>query len=248
MYDLTSFTFTDMVECGWELSQLGVKAESMEEVSTRIVNYFYKHLIDKQTGTSACGLIRCFKTHPYEELDAQLREEVRGMLGYTPSGTMKCLTLLGTVGDKWEWNSRHTSLGHKAIPLVSEDMVAQSPMISQLIQQLGLDISTVLKPERKLLVEFEEKNLNVFHVPEAVGSSYIPAQESFVIPFGIKSVQGFGGLLPSGNLFAIIMFSKVPITRKTAEIFKTLATNVKSVLLPFDGKAVFAKPLHQDSA
>ena len=96
-------------------------------------------------------------------------------------------------------------------------------------------------------MEFEEKKLNVFHVSEAVGSSYIPAQKSFVIPFGINSVQGFDGLLPSGNLFVIIMFSKVPITRKTAEIFTTLATNVKSILLPFDGKAVFANSLHQNS-
>jgi hypothetical protein len=92
------------------------------------------------------------------------------------------------------------------------------------------------------LLGLEERKLNVFHVPEAVGSPYIPAQESFVIPCGVKSVQGFGGLLPSGNLFAIIMFSKVEISSSTAEKFKTLASNVKSALLPFDGKAVFGKP------
>ncbi|MCP2731394.1 hypothetical protein [Limnofasciculus baicalensis] len=125
-------------------------------------------------------------------------------------------------------------------------MVTQFPMILQLIGQFGLEIGTVLEPNPDLLIEFEQKKLNVFHVSEALGSPYIPGQESFVIPFAIKSVLGFGGLLPSGNLFAIIMFSKVHITQRTAEIFKTLASNVKSVLLPFDGKAVFAIKRQQD--
>ena len=243
MYDLTKFTLKDMVECGMTLCQLGLGVESMESASNRIVKYFYEHLIDKQTGTPACALIRCFKTHPYQELDAELRKSASSMMGnYFPSPTLKCLTLLATAGDKPEWNSRYSSLGHKAIPLVSEEMVAQSPMISQLIRQFGLDISTVLKADPKLLVGLEERKLNVFHVPTAVGSPYIPAQESFVIPCGIKSVQGFGGLLPSGNLFAIIMFSKVEISSSTAEKFKTLASNVKSALLPFDRKSVFEKP------
>jgi len=244
MYDLATFTFKDMIECGFDLGQLGLRADSMESASMRIVNYFYKQLIDKQTGTSACALIRCFKTHPYEELDGELQQSVRSMMGnQTPSGSMKCLTLLGTVGDQWEWNSRHTSIGHKAIPLVSEEMVAQSPMISQLIGQMGLDIKSVLKPDPTLLVGLEERKLNVFHVPVAMGSSYIPAQDSFVIPYKIKSVMGFGGLFPSGNLFTIIMFSKVSIPRNTAEIFKTLASNVKLALLPFDGKTVFTNSL-----
>jgi hypothetical protein len=248
MYDLTNFTLKDMVECGMTLCQQRLGAKSMESVSNKIVNYFYENLIDQETGSSACALIRCFKTHPYQELDTELRESANNMVGsYFPSPTMKCLTLLATAGDKPEWNSRHTSGGHKAIPLVSEDMVAQFPMISQLIRQFGLDISTVLRPDPKLLVGLEERKLNVFYVPQAVGSSYIPAQDSFVIPFGIKSVLGFGGLLPSGNLFAIIMFSKVQMTPSTTDMFKTLALNVKSALLPFDGKAVFEKPSYKDS-
>jgi|GEM_PF-5222791 len=35
------------------------------------------------------------------------------------------------------------------------------------------------------------------------------------------------------------MFSKVHISRETAELFKTLALNVKLVLLPFSGRRVF---------
>jgi hypothetical protein len=113
-------------------------------------------------------------------------------------------------------------------------------MISQFIRQLGLEIGTVLEPDPELVVDLEQTTFNVFHVPQAAGSPFVPAQTEFVIPYGVQSVLGFGGMLASGNLLAIIMFSKTPIPRDTADLFKTLALNAKMALLPFEGKAVFA--------
>ena len=63
----------------------------------------------------------------------------------------------------------------------------------------------------------------VFYVPDALGSSYIPSQTSFVIPYNIKSVVGVGGLLPSGNIFIIIMFLKVAIPRISVDLLRPLA-------------------------
>ncbi|GET39787.1 sensor histidine kinase [Microseira wollei] len=240
MYDLTKFSLRDMVECGLALHQMGEGAANMEQTSNRMIKYLYEHLIDRQTGEKSCALVRCFKTHPYGELDAHRREYARSILGdEVPSPKMQCLTLLATAGEKSQWNSIEASAAHKAIPLKSEELVEQSPMISQLIQQFGLNISAVVQPDPNLLLEFEQKTFNVFYVPDAKDSPYIPAQDSFVIPFGIKSVLGFGALLPSGNLFAIIMFLKVQIPRSTAEMFSTLALNVKAALLPFVDGAVF---------
>jgi serine phosphatase RsbU (regulator of sigma subunit) len=242
MYDLTRFTLRDMAECGLALRQFGLGVESMEEASNRIVRYLYENFCTKPIGEKSCALVRLFKTHPYEDLEVELAEYARSMLDdYPPLPAMKCMTLLATVGEQTEWNSRHRSVGHKAIPLASESVVAQIPMISQLIRQLGLDIKTVINPGPDLLVEIEQRKYNVFYVPEAIGNPYIPAQESFVIPFGIKSVLGFGGLLPSGNLFAIIMFLKVQIPHSTAQMFSTLALNVKTALLRFDRGPVFAQ-------
>jgi serine phosphatase RsbU (regulator of sigma subunit) len=242
MYDLTRFTLRDMAECGLALRQFGLGVESMEEASNSIVRYLYENFCTKPTGEKSCALVRLFKTHPYEDLEVELAEYARSMLDhYPPLPAMKCMTLLATVGEQTEWNSRHRSVGHKAIPLASEFVVAQIPMISQLIRQLGLDIKTVINPGPDLLVEIEQRKYNVFYVPEAIGNPYIPAQDSFVIPFGIKSVLGFGGLLPSGNLFAVIMFLKVQIPHSTAQMFSTLALNVKTALLRFDRGAVFAQ-------
>jgi hypothetical protein len=113
-------------------------------------------------------------------------------------------------------------------------------MISQLIVQFGLDIADVVKPEATLMLELEQRTFNVFHVEEAAGSPFVPAQQDFVVPFGIRSVLGFGGMLPDGNLIAIIMFSKVRIPREKADMFKTLSLSAKLAVLPFADGTIFA--------
>jgi hypothetical protein len=109
-------------------------------------------------------------------------------------------------------------------------------MVSQLLQQLGVEPDSKVQPESDLLADWTDQTLNVFHVAEAKGSPFVPAQEEFVIPFGIESVVGFGGVLPSKELFTVILFSKKKISREMAELFKPLATSVKLALLPFDGR------------
>lgn len=240
MYSLTKFTLGDMTECGAALRKLGTGADSMEEVADRTARYFYEHFLDPETGQNAFALVRFFKTHAYHDLDPELRHFADRMLSNSPAQPeMKCLTLLATAGDQLEWNDRAASRGHQAIPLPSEQIVAQAPMISQLISQLGLTINNVLSPDPDLLVNLQERTYNVFHIPEAKGSIHIPAQEDFIHPFQIKSVLGFGGMLPSGNLIAVILFSKIAIQRDIAELFKPLTLNIKMAVLPFDQQSVF---------
>lgn len=241
MYDLANLSESEVTECGAGLEALGSGAPHMEEVANKIVRHLYENLKDKQTGGRACALVRFYKTHLYSELEPQLQEFARGVLGAVPvSPEMRCLTLLATVGEKPDWNARANSAGHKAIPLPSEDFVAKIPMIARLVNQLGLEVSAVLRPDPAILVDLEEKTYNVFHVTEAVGSPYIPAQNDFVIPYGVRSVVGFGGVLPSGELYVVILFAKVPVRRETADRFRGLALNVKAAVAPFAGKAVFA--------
>ena len=42
---------------------------------------------------------------------------------------------------------------------------------------------------------------------------------------------GFGGLLPGGNVFAVLMFTRVAVPRSTAEMFRNIALNAKLALL-----------------
>ena len=47
-------------------------------------------------------------------------------------------------------------------------------------------------------------------------------------------------VLSSGELFFVLMFSKVSIPSSTAEIFKGMAGYVKDAMEPFVGNKVFA--------
>ncbi|MGB3514488.1 MAG: ATP-binding protein [Microcoleaceae cyanobacterium] len=240
MYDLTQFNLRNMSECGVALRQLGKDTDSMEAVSQKIIQYLYHNIVSKQTREKSCVLIRLFQTIPYQNLTSELQGSASKLLVDRPAKpNLKCLTLLASAGEKLEWNSRYKSSGHKAIPLANKEAIAKIPMISQLIQQLGLDPGDMLEPDPNFLIDLEQRIYNVFYVPDALGSSYIPAQTSFVIPFNIKSVVGLGGLLPSGNMFVVLMFLKVTISKFTIDLLKPLALNIKIAISPFDQGKIF---------
>jgi hypothetical protein len=240
MPNITDFTLKDMVEFSAALRSMGTGTESMEETADRIIHYLYDHMTDDQTGETNCVLVRFFKTHPYGDLDPGLQDFARGILNGTPPSTeMKCLVLLASAGTEPEWHSRQTSQGHKAIPLPSGNFIEAFPMVRQLIQQMGLEVNTLLRPDPSVVLDMAQTTYNVFCIPDAVGSPYVPAQKNFVVPYGVRSVIGFGGMLPSGNLFAIIIFSRVAVSRETADLFRTLPLSVKIAILPFDGKKIF---------
>lgn len=246
MRSLSRFTLADLTACSSSMRSMGLSAASMEETACNIVHFIYDNFIDEKTGERECVLVRLFKTHSYGELDNDLQSSAQAILGTTPeSPAMKCLVLLATAGVRPEWRSRNHSRGHKAIPLPSKDFIKALPMIRQLLQQMGLEINTILKPDPAVVLDMAQKSYNVFCIPEAAGSKYVPVQDDFVIPFNVRSVLGFGGILPSGNLYTVIMFTKVSLPPETIQIFRSLALSVKLALLPFDGLTVFAKPGNQ---
>lgn len=241
MIDLTTFTMGKMTELSIKLRKLGDASHSMEETAQKLVRCFYDNIKDPDSGKNALALVRFFTTFNYHDLSPDLQAFSDTVLSIDPvPQEMKCLTLLASKGDKPEWDSRTHSAGHKAIPLPSEELVRKFPMVSNLVRQFGLDLNDVLHPDPACLRDIEEKSYNVFYVPDALGSSYIPAQEDFVIPHGIKTVMGFGGVLPSANIFAVIMFSKVAISREVADLFKPMTLSVKISLLQHDGVEIFS--------
>ncbi len=240
-FALEDFTLTHMLELGSNLREIGKGARSMEEAAEGIVRYLYENLVSKKNGQRACALVRLFKTHAFGQLDEDLRQFARARLaGAAETPAMKCLVLFATAGDRPEWNLSTGSKGHQAIPLPNEKAIRNAPMISQLLSEMGLNARALVKPDSTLMLDSEQTNFNVFHVPEALGSPYVPAQD-FVSAHGVKSALGFGGLLPSHDLFAVILFSKTSIPRATAELFKTLGLMVKLAISPFDRDRVFAQ-------
>ncbi|MBI1786051.1 MAG: hypothetical protein HYR60_00595 [Acidobacteria bacterium] len=235
-YDPSHFTIQDMAESAAYLRHLGRNAGSMEEAGQSIVDYFCDTLTCPADGRPSTVLARIYKTQQFGKLPSDLREWAkRSLNGVHAPARMRCLTLLATRGERPEWNERRKSAGHRCIPLISEQAVSQAPMIARLIRQFGLEINTVLAPDPALLLDLSERTYNVFYVPQAAGSPYVPAQEDFVVPCGIQSVLGFGGMLHSGDLFAVILFLRHPVPQESADLFEPLALSVKVALTPFVG-------------
>lgn len=240
MYDVNHLTISDIINCRNGLRDINKNATSMEEVAEKMVRYFYSQFTYDQTNKQACALVRIYKTIAYGDLDINLRTFADSLLPNTPKqNSTRCLTLLATAGEQPNWSSRKLSSGHKTIPLPSETVISKLPMISQLIKQLGVEINSIIKPDSSIMVDTSEKLYNVFYIADALGSPYIPAQKEFVIPYGIKSVLGFGSLLPQGDLLVTILFLRVGIKQETAELFKSLALGTKSAVLPFVGGKIF---------
>jgi hypothetical protein len=202
----------------------------MEAAAGRIVRYLYDELGDG-SGERACALVRLYKTHPFESLEPGLQDYVEGLLEEPPQPGLRCLTLLASAGTEPAWNDRRSSIGHQAIPLASESMVRQLPMVTQLITQLGLELGTVLSPDPDRALELSKRTYDVFHVATAAGSPYIPAQDGFVVRHSIESALGFGGMLYTGDFYAVVLFSRVPISADTAQLIKILAIAMRVPLL-----------------
>jgi hypothetical protein len=240
-FDLSRFSLADMTRCGVDLRKIGGGARAMEEVADRTVRYLHERLRTPLQNAPACALVRMFVTLPFDVLEPEQREFAAGLLGGTTvPPRLKCLTLLATAGEERAWNSRKMSTAHKALPLPSAESIARAPMIAQLMRQLGVELGVLLSTDAQLVIDREQHTFNVFYVAEANGSPHIPSQRDFVEPYGIRSVLGFGGLLPTGDLFTTILFTKIHVPRDIADLFKTLALNVKVAILPFSTARIFA--------
>lgn len=237
--DLSQFDLPQMLRCGLGVRRAAAGSDSMEEALHSICRYLYDDL-RTPSGERACALVRAYKTHPYASLEPSLQDFALRLLdGATPAATLRCLTLMASVGDQLEWNDRRKSAGHQAIPLPRPDFVEKAPMIAQLFHQFGLDLTDVVAPSENVVRDLEGRTYGVFFVENATDSPFIPAKD-FVRSHRIRSVLGCGGSLRGGDLFAIILFTRLEVAPDAADRFRTIALDIKSALFSYDEESVFS--------
>ena len=97
--------------------------DTAEELAQAFIEVIYEYFQESLV------LLRLFSSVPYGALPAQDRQLVdkkakdSGSAHLYNEGT-PVLTLLGTRGEKADWNERHKSQGFRCIPLVSSEYVA----------------------------------------------------------------------------------------------------------------------------
>lgn len=231
-----------MILLGAGIRRAAGGAGTLEEACRRIVHYLHESLRHPDDQRPDCVLVRFYRTLDYDRLPADLQEYARLALApASPRPQTRCLTLMATAGDRPEWNSRHASAGHRTIPLPSTGAVERLPMIARLISQLGVNVKDLVSGAAG--PTSAGRDANVFHVPEALNSPFIPAQDEFVKPHGVRSALGLGGQLTSGDLFAVILFSRTQVPAATARLFGYLTGDVKIAMSGHPSDALFDPPL-----
>jgi hypothetical protein len=218
-----------------------------QQAAQRLVDHCFASFIvpdsgQPDTNTPACVLVRCFQTTSYARMPLSYRDAADKLLEAVPTTPdMRCLSLLATRGIKTIWNDVVTSVGHQAIPLPSVEVVRKAPMIARLLEQFDMPIEQVVAiPDASdMMLHTAARSFSIFHIADAVGSPYIPAQDSFVKAYGVRSVVGIGGLLPDGELFALVLFTRVPISTEVAERFQALIPALNELLMSYSPKATF---------
>jgi hypothetical protein len=232
--DVTDFTVGAMLRAGIAIRRAVRGSPSLETAANRVVGYLYEHCVGAD-GARSCVLVRFYKTHPYGDLEpAQQRFAAAELGAIPPRQSMRCLTLVASMGEELAWTSRHTSRSHLAIPLPSAESIRTAPMIVRLVEDLGVDIERLVSSAPEAVRGTDTRTYDVFHVEEARASPHIPVQTEFVERYGIRSVVGFGGLLRTGELFAVILFSRHHIPVRSATRFRTIALDVRSALFRVD--------------
>jgi hypothetical protein len=228
---LATFGGDDLARLGDAIREIPKGHSVMESSARAVVDLLWEEL------GHDCALIRLYKTHRYGRLPDDLQRFAGGLSRGVPGPDVRCLTLLATRGREEQWNDRRASEGHKSIPLQNVELVERLPMVAGLVRQLGLELEDVVEPERGRVTELAQRTYGVFHVEDAAGSPYVPAQD-FVRRYGIRSALGFGGVLYTGDFYAVVLFSRVHVSQPVAETVRVLSLATRVALLPF-GLRVF---------
>lgn len=229
MASFSTFASADLARFGDEIRAIARRATTMERAANHVADVLWDSF-RMEDGTPEAALVRVYKTHPFARLPRDLQEFATDVAAMPIPPDVRCLTLLASRGLEPAWNDRRTSEGHKAIPLPSVEFVQRLPMVAGLVEQLGLDIADVVRPQEKRVVELAQRTYGVFHVEEATGSPFVPAQD-FVAQHGIRSALGFGGVLFTGDFFAVVIFSRVHVSERAAQTIRVLSLATRVALM-----------------
>ncbi len=148
-------------------------------------------------------------------------------------GTTPVLSLIGTHGQEEDWCDRRKSQGHVGIPLISSAFVGAIPMISRLLNELGIPLDWVDSHDSEIIIETIGSSVGLFFVENAAeatddqGRNIIAAQD-FVSSHNVRSVFGTGGAYSGGQMLVIVAFCRDVFSRATAESFLPLASLFQS--------------------
>lgn len=206
-------------------------ADSLEQAAQRYVETIYAELSDSLV------LLRLFATVPFAALPEPRRvfvEAIAEAMGTQLADETSVLTLLGTVGVEPAWCDAERSQGHLAIPLASKAFVDAVPMLSRMLQELGVGLDWFDNTERAIVGKTFGLQSSLFYVERALeavdgrGRKIITAQ-TFAARYGVETVFGVGGGYVGTPVFmTIIGFCRETLAEAQVEGFRAHVDRVKA--------------------
>lgn len=227
--DLAHFDVGPMVRLVSALRQEALTATSVERFAQAVSERLHETFRDDR-GIPQTALVRFYATTTLADLPPSEQEYIARRHDGELTGTSTCLALLGTAGSQPAWNARTRSADHLVLPLLDAAQVATMPMIAALLHQLGIDVDALTAGQPEVMLKSGDGTCRIFYVSDARHSPLVPAQ-GFVQEHGIRSAIGFGGALPTGEVFAAVMFCTVDVPLPSAELFETVALSVSLAAL-----------------
>ena len=183
------------------------KALTLQDAAQRLMERFRSEFAESVV------LARTYATLPFRLLPEGDKQFAVSRYGELAEET-RVLSLLGTAGTEAAWGHRYGSRDHLCIPLLSEEAVAEMPMVAALIHQLGNSLSWYQSVTQSSSSDAFGMFTESFFVKDAstardaLGRLMIPAQD-FVRESGVRSVFGVGGsFIDSGINLVCIIFSR----------------------------------------
>ena len=219
--DLTRLELGDVARMAGVIRHLSDGQDSLQSFAEKLCRYLENHLRGENTDRQTV-LVRFYATVGLGDLPVkdQVHARRRSRVALTDDTT--CMTLLATAGKKSAWNDRNASLGGRVIPLTDESQVASHPLLALVLEQAGLDIETLLSRQEHRRPRSQRETYGHVYLPDPADSSLIDSR-SFIEEHGVRTVLGFGGGLPTGGSFAVVLFADAVVTAEQARLFGTLA-------------------------
>lgn len=240
-YDLAAMQPHEVLELGARLRSECTTATSADGVAQRAVAVLFEALHDGARDP-ALALVRLYRTTDCGSLADDLRRAAQRLapdVELLP--TTRCLALAATRGIRAEWNEPSRATRFRVLPMPTLAVLQRFPIAVRMIAQFGFDARRFIDPAGGP-PDPDPRRFRVFHVEDAQLADWLLAQDEFVRPFAIRSILGLGGLLPGGDAFGLLAFSRVRVVPELAQLFGVLAAQLELAFMDAAGEPRASEP------
>lgn len=229
---LDQFSVDDLVACGRVVREIAVGVPDMTAAADLIAGYLMDTLTTADGGP-ACGVLHLHRTQAFRTLPSRLQALGREAAPDVEDNTV-CLVHLGS---RESVPTLPKTASDWVRPFTPNEITAQ-PIILRLLAALGVDLETIKDPARVLAQRMQHHSLNVYLEHDLASGELIPDGDarSAIASSGLRSLVALGGILPSGDLLVVSLFSIVHVDEHVADLLRSLGTSIKAALIPYTYK------------